>query len=591
MTGPPEAEDRQWLVASLAPERTLVRAWVASALLHAAMMVLFFVVGAVTPNNRITFDASQGVALMGRIGYAPPPEQPEEALEAEAPPPEVEPVEEPPPPEVAEVDDDEGDEPEPAEEELTDWDLIDRQLDPEAIAAVAEVTQREAERPRLNVQPLINRPPRIERPSETESEGSADAPADPAAQRPSVRYPEGTLNPVATDIGMWGPEGARSVLIIRNDRVRDSVHREAVETIFSTLPDWGDLRSTELDPIDDVDAMLIASTDLRYVARTFTAVLHHMEAEHVLRQIGRNYPGGVEWEERSGRIFGTPGRSNAADPRVFVIPTDGMFIFSRPEFLDPLMDGAPHPSGLADAITDASTEVEPVPTVAELVAASGVGPEPEAYDPGRRPCADRRGIGRRRCQARVDERRAASDRERTAWQDAYDAAVAAAEEEHERRLAARRAEVRIRGSRPDRRPPVRTNGWIRGLMEIGDFGGTGDDGPAVSWTFNGFTTFELEGQGSAPPPHTFHATMTLGRNPGFRGRLVFESDRDARAFRARVDDMIDANAAQLAAVGLLGALRDGTWDRDHNEVTLDTELGRSTLGRIATMLALSRAGR
>ena len=348
--------------------KPLLFAWFFSALVHGIIMVALFFVAALQPVAEIQFDPSDGVALMARVGYLPPdddptnddeggqpevmvdsdeiadeilPDEEEEAAdeeEEEEAPEEEEPEQE----EEEEVAENEP-EPEPEEEEDPFLTVTAPETTPQEMElAMVEEVRPSRERPSEREDRIEEREDRDER--EERESGAPPAPPNPMDLPPGERYPEGTLHPIATDIGMWGPEGARMVVISRNDRIRESPHRENVEAIMSSLPDWQMLvGGADIDPFEDVDAMLIASANPRYINRTFVAALHHMPAEDVVSQLSDGFPGGVDWEVYDDdRLLGTPrGGERLRDPRVFYIPTGNLFVYARPEYLDPLGRRAP----------------------------------------------------------------------------------------------------------------------------------------------------------------------------------------------------------------------------------------------------------
>ncbi|MFT5994319.1 MAG: hypothetical protein ACI82G_003331, partial [Bradymonadia bacterium] len=425
---------------------------------------------------------------------------------------------------------------------------------------------------------------------------------DPATLSPRQRHPEGTLNPVATDIGMWGPEGAQSVMIIRGDRVRRSEHTETIRGIMGALPDFDTLLGgTDIDPFEDVDAMLIASTDIRYITRTFIATLHRLEPATLMEQLDGGVEGGVEWEDRDGRLYGTP-RNNNRDPRVFLVPTSGLFIYSRPEFLEPVLSNAPRARGLGSAMTDlearraqvaqadvaeprritlratlaeTQTALEALAASAELGFNGGVNPCQGMQGPRGRRCRDDRDRDRRRFGRRVESER-----------EALTLALATTEAELAT-LPARPALGRSSRTvgRADEAPPVRDDGWIRGLMEMADFGGDGPDGPAVVWTFQGLRSLSIDGMNGVAPPNTLYLTMTLDRDPVLAGRMAFTDEDAAQAWVNNWQNIVAANnGAVIRLSGLFPTLNEAEWSVDHNEAIFRSVISRSTMTRLSLTL-------
>lgn len=587
----------------------MVRALVVSLLLHLGIMMLFFVAPMPDVSVDIDFRESRGVALMSQIGYAPPtdredefaevdeveqvdPEATEVPQEAEAapeePPQEEAPAEEEPAEETsADDEEEEVNAPEEAPEEVPDEEEPLEVLPPSDTGTAPPARTPDPPRQDPADEPETNGESEREN-GAAENETEPEEEVDPASLPPRQRYPEGTLNPVATDVGMWGPEGAASVAVIRNDRVRRSPHRNAIVGIFSGLGDYQTLTErTDIDLIDDVDVMLLASTNVTNANETFIAVVHQLDPGYLMGELQRGYPTGVNWEERDGRFFGTPGAPDTL-PRRFFIPTEQLLIYTQPRFLEPLIGSAPRPRGLDGALDRVEAPPEP-PTVDAILVELGL-PEaaPEPYD-GSDVCDDRRGLGRRRCQERVDERTAESNRAIEAYETQRESLLPIAEARVEEATEAYE-DFRENGirNRPDREPPVRSDtSWIRGLLEAGDLAGTGNDGPAVLWTFNGFNSFNLGGlRRGTVAPQQLVAGLELSRDPELRARFVFPSQAAAEDFQRQWGAIVEHYTFPLTAAGLLGAFRDAEWELDQNEAIGTFAIPGSAMNRLSTAIRL-----
>lgn len=587
-------------------DRSLVLAIAASLLAHLAFVVVAYSVR--VPEVRLDIDvrASRGVALMSRVGFAPPSEQQEDEF--------VE-VEHPDEGSGAEASAETGTEPADSESDGAEPDRTDPE-DPELAGgpgaetgepedqspddtegepiAIAPIPTQPTLRDPAVVRPPSDRPERPQNPGARPDAGEGSGAPDPASLPPSRRYPEGTVNPVATDVGMWGPEGAASVAVVRTDRIRNSEHRATLETIFGGLGDYADLsRRTNISILDDVDAMLLASTDVSNAQKTFVAAVHRLDPGYLMSELRRGYPSGVNWEERGGRFFGTPGAADVLRRR-FVIPTQQLLVFSPQEFLDPLLDGAPRPNGLEGALVGVENRLEPPPSLDEILVRMGLPAErPQPYTTDGDPCDDRRGVGVTRCRERVRERRDEANAAIATWEAQRAELLPAAEAEHQQLRqayeAARRNGLR---NRADREPPVRADeSWITGLLEVGDLAGPGDDGPAMLWTFNGFDSFGLGGlrRGTAPPS-SLHVALTLNHDPLLAARFRFETREQAEDFRDQWGAVVDYYTFPLTAAGLLRAFRNGEWEIDHDEAIVTITVPAGSMSRMAAAMALLGGG-
>jgi len=595
----------------LRDERAILRALLFSLILHVVVVAGIRVAAWRLPETRIAFEASAGVALMARLGmlaegdpdaempdeipdeifpesadsHTPPEDPPDETFEDD----ELDDDDEAPdvdPEEVAETDD-EDDAPDEEQRDDDDAGQSDDAAAPELVAVPEtdeerrareqqEAIERRERRARRAARAEAEERERVEREEEQRRAEQAQAAQEAAAQEdrdpmslpPSQRYPEGTLNPIATDIGMWGPEAAKLVVIMRNDRIRRSVHRRNIETILAGLPDWNDLvGGADIDVFGDVDAMLIASSDPRYISYTFIAAVHRINPTEVVARLSSGYPAGVTWTEERGRLIGnqtvpricpSQGDPNrVCDPRVFYVPTQNLFVFTRPEFMDALRRGAPTPRGLAESTALVADEAEMEAYLRELRGETAPEDDDDQADRPMRPrdrLADRTG---------GSDGGASSPRESSFVPTRF---------------------------RPRGNPPLRGDGWVRGLLEIGEFGGTGAVGPALTVTTGAFADFQVEGI-TAGPPQSLHASVYVENDPRVEGRLVFASGSDAQSFVGRWPQILENYRVALAPFGMFGPMRDATWDIDHNEANFTFTIPRSTVDRAATTVSVMSATR
>jgi hypothetical protein len=583
-------------------ERTLLMFWLISGLLHGLGAVGFFVSSALTMEAKISFEESRGVALMSRLGYLDEQtaeevgqpdeiaEDPEVAVEAGAAPDETEPEPEEETEELAEgsaaeVSDPTEEEPvdeEPVEPEQAETPEDERpdEPSPEVIAAAAEqaaaeqaaADQAARERRERQAQARRERQEReaaeaAERERIEEEERRAAGPD--MNLPPSDRYPEGTLNPIATDVSMWGPESARLSIVIRNDRIRRNQHRDEIEQMLTGLPDWNTLAGgANIDPFDDVDAMLIASSDPRLINRTFFVGVHRIQPQQILERLERGFPGGITWEVQSGsRVLGTQTEpricptsrtpDRVCDPRVFYVPTGDLFIFTRPEFLADLQRGAPRARNMDDSLAYVRGEREEPEQEEEEGSAAAEVEDGTVGRPRRGPLGNLRNT--------IAEQQAA-----------------------EEELTRRRVAMVL-----DDEPPVRDSGWISGLRQIADFGGTGSDGPAFMMSAAGFDEFELPGLGRTATPQQIHITGYLESDPRATGRMIFENQAQAEAWVENFPNIIGAPeiGVPLRFLGLYGAFNGIEWEVDHNEATFVMVIPRATLESAATQVERLNARR
>jgi hypothetical protein len=178
------------------------------------------------------------------------------------------------------------------------------------------------------------RPPPTPSPPPPSHERSHAAPRA-TAPRPGAGKPQAPPPPETADLKPLAPEGASLVVLLRGDKLRRSPHRAGVEALLAALPDYQTLLGdTGLSPVDDLDALLIATADPRDVTATFLAA-RYPDSERLRALASRPLPAG--------------------DPRVFRSLAPGLTVLVRPEGaerLDAAMRGGPVDGGEARWLTE-----------------------------------------------------------------------------------------------------------------------------------------------------------------------------------------------------------------------------------------------
>jgi hypothetical protein len=128
-----------------------------------------------------------------------------------------------------------------------------------------------------------------------------------------VTKPKTPPPPETTDLSPFAPDDANLVVLLRMDKLRRSPHRAGAEALLSALPDWNTLvAGSGVSPIDDFEALLIATADPRSVTATFLAA-RHADTPKTRALVERKLP---DW-----------------DPRVFKVVKPGLTILTQPNEL------------------------------------------------------------------------------------------------------------------------------------------------------------------------------------------------------------------------------------------------------------------
>ncbi len=159
-------------------------------------------------------------------------------------------------------------------------------------------------------------------PEERRGDPRSSARPRPASGAPSAtsgkpKVPPGPPPPPATaDLKPFAPDDANLVVLLRSDKLRKSPHREGAEALLAALPDYSTLLGgTGLNPIDDFEALLIATANPHDVTATFLAA-RYKDSEKIRALGGRPlHPG---------------------DPRVFRFLAPGLAVLAQPDNADKL---------------------------------------------------------------------------------------------------------------------------------------------------------------------------------------------------------------------------------------------------------------
>ena len=179
------------------------------------------------------------------------------------------------------------------------------------------------------------------------------APTEPAKPDYDLRKHPEKLKAVRRDVEsmpdlhVLAPGNAKLIVLIRNDRLVGSRFENSVRRLFRSFPDYRfALGASEIDPVRDIDAMLIATSNPEYYADTFLVVAHHIPEDNLKRYVSNSFPTKIDWQEHNGRPIAVPDSNDGKyNPRSGIyrrsiyLPDDHTVLFLRPEVL-PTLDVA-----------------------------------------------------------------------------------------------------------------------------------------------------------------------------------------------------------------------------------------------------------
>jgi hypothetical protein len=128
---------------------------------------------------------------------------------------------------------------------------------------------------------------------------------------PKAAKPEPTPPPATSDLKPFAPDDANLVVLLCSQKLRASPHRQSVETLLSALPDYNTLLGgSGMSPLQDLEALLIATNDPRSITATFLAA---------------SYVDSPKMRALTDRPL------MVGDPRVFRTLRPGLTVLTRPE--------------------------------------------------------------------------------------------------------------------------------------------------------------------------------------------------------------------------------------------------------------------
>ena len=174
------------------------------------------------------------------------------------------------------------------------------------------------------------------------------------------------------NLHVLAPGNARLIVLIRNDRVLGSAFENSVRKLFMAFPDYKmTLGASQIDPVRDLNAMLIATANPMYLAETFLVVSHNLPVEALKKYISASFPVKIDWKTHNGHPIAIPdntdGKFNPMSGyyrRSVYLPDDHTVLFLRPEVL-PTLDVA-HVDAVVNTRDNANAkDAQRLPTLLE----------------------------------------------------------------------------------------------------------------------------------------------------------------------------------------------------------------------------------
>lgn len=187
-------------------------------------------------------------------------------------------------------------------------------------------------------EPAAPPPPATEAEDRDAPKAAEPAPAEPAPAEPAPAEPEPAEPPpvppnengaIGDPVALSGSAGkiadanANVRLLLYTDRIRDHVLGRRIGQLLRGTPQWRDFFGpAQVDPIRDIDRVLIAGPQLRDSSNVVAVVRHSLPEERIHAGLeGLIARGGGEWVE--GDVKMARARADRAE-RLFVLPAPGI---------------------------------------------------------------------------------------------------------------------------------------------------------------------------------------------------------------------------------------------------------------------------
>lgn len=229
----------------------------------------------------------------------------------------------------------------PALEIPQDEDLIPVELTTLPLGATApepapkppEATETEPEveeQPPAPVVPDEPETPKADPLPEPEKEPEAPAPAtEPESVPVPVSRPYGDPVALAGDAGQIADPNANVRLMLYAEVIRNHPIGPQVGALMRRTPQWSDFFGpSEIDPIRDVDRVMIAGPQLRNSSEVVAVVQHRLSKDRIDAAFEALVARKGEWIDREARL--AKARADRA-PRLFAAPNDKVVIVAPPQ--------------------------------------------------------------------------------------------------------------------------------------------------------------------------------------------------------------------------------------------------------------------
>ena len=235
------------------------------------------------------------------------------------------------------TDEDEEDDQEPEPEEQPDDEDQPDEEQPEDEEQVDEedTTEEVAEEP--DDQPGPSTEETAQESSSPSEDADDVAPSEQHAELPGIDRSSPSNLP---DLRHYGPGNARVTSLIRTDLLRGTELSPHARDIMAAIPDHRiALEGTGLDPIEELDAIFMASANPQWLHETFLAARHSQSTDDMRQMLDRRFNEDIPWEVDGDRPVRplVPPSIRYNDPRRLMLADEGLVMIGQPAWFRDLM--------------------------------------------------------------------------------------------------------------------------------------------------------------------------------------------------------------------------------------------------------------
>jgi hypothetical protein len=175
------------------------------------------------------------------------------------------------------------------------------------------------------------------------------------------------------DLSGFAPGNALMSALIRMKPLRGQPYESQAKRLLERLPDYHILaEASDVEPTRVMDSFFMASSNPRYVQRTFLAIRHNRTNEEIRRILDRRYPDPPTWDTVRGmpRRDLIPETRGYRDNRNILLADDQTLVVARDQWLDTLL-GESDDAPMLEALRHVHETAEDDQTIA-LLSATGL---------------------------------------------------------------------------------------------------------------------------------------------------------------------------------------------------------------------------